>query len=52
MFCGIRGGAREIGTNWIVVVKPHCNAVYLLAHINQVVCAARINCIKNRTVFA
>lgn len=51
MFCGIRGGAREIGTNWIVVVKPHCYAVYLLVHINRVVCAVRIKCIKKCTVF-
>ena len=51
MFCEIRGGAREVDTNWITVVKPHYYAVYLLVHINQVVCAARINCIKNRTVY-
>lgn len=51
MFCEIRGGARKVDANWITVVKPHYYAVYLLVHINQVVCSARINCIKNRTVY-
>ena len=52
MFWVIRGGARKIGANWITVVKPHYYAVYLLVHINQAVCTARINCIKNCTIFA